>query len=149
MTQITINFATILALLSSATFSDSILWMARAMDGEQGGCFPPEQKEHIGEWIGHTILNRLLSPNFPNDVESIVRGGFYGHVHAGPNLSEMYHLAGHVIVNHIIFDIDPTDGAVFMFSLDDLEHHGLAKSEAIKCFKHDEYGLCFFKKYPS
>lgn len=148
MVQITINFATILTLLSSTTFSDSILWMARAMDGEQGECFPAEQRDHIGSWIGHTILNRLLSSSFPNDIESIVREGFFGHIHASHNLSTMYRLAGHVIVNHIVFNTDFTDGALFMFSLDDLERLGASKDLAVACFEHNGYGLCFFKEYP-
>ena len=145
-----VTFATVLNVLSQPALGNGLLWMARAMSGEQGGCFPPDIQIEVGLWIAHTILNRVQSDAYPSEPEAVVRQGFFGHAKANDNdmLAEMYQVAMFATVNRSMFQQDATDGCLFMLSLHDLANLGKSSDTAVKCFRHDEYGLCFFKDMP-
>jgi len=142
-----VTFATVLNVLSQPALGNGLLWMARAMSGEQGGVFPAEMRDEIGLWVAHTILNRIQSPAYPNEPEAVVRQGFFGHVKAtdGDMLTRMYHLAFQVVITRTLANHDVTDGCYFMYSLHDLEKLGKSSDMASKCFQNGEWGLCFFR----
>jgi hypothetical protein len=71
MTQL-ITFATVLNVLSQPALGNGLLWMARAMSGEQGGVFPDDMQDEIGLWIAHAILNRVQSEAYPSEPEASV-----------------------------------------------------------------------------
>lgn len=146
-----VTFATVLNVLSQPILGNGLLWMARAMQGEQGGCFPQYMQGEIGSWIAHTILNRVQSRVYPSNPEVVVRQGFFGHAKANDGsqqLANMYHLAFQSVIARTMFQHDPTDGCLFMFSLHDMDKLNTSSDTAVKCFQHGEYGLCFFREMP-
>lgn len=145
-----VTFATVINCLSSPTLGNGLLWMARAAEGEQGGCFPPEMRAEVGLWIMHTVLNRVQSDAYPGEPEAVVRQGFFGYKNAKDTatLAEMYQLAFQVVIGRTLFQQDVTDGCLFMFSLDDLANLGKSSETASKCIVSGKYGLCFFKEMP-
>ena len=148
-----VTFATVLNVLSQPALGNGLLWMARAMEGEQGGCFPSFMRAEVGLWIAHTILNRVQSDAYPSEPEAVVRQGFFGYVKTDDDvrlekLASMYNLAFQAVLMRTMFQYDPTDGCLFMLSLHDLANLGKSSDTAVKCFRHDEYGLCFFKDMP-
>jgi hypothetical protein len=150
-----ITFATVLNVLSQPALGNGLLWMARAMSGEQSGVFPESMRDEIGLWIAHTILNRVQSEAYPNEPEAVVRQGFYGHSKANEidqfdQLKRMYHLAFQAVITRTLANHDVTDGCYFMYSLHDLTDLNLSKASdtAVRCFENGEWGLCFFKEMP-
>ena len=146
-----ITFTTVLNVLSQPALGNGLLWMARAMEGEQGGCFPEDMQSEIGLWIAHTILNRIQSDAYPSEPEAIVRQGFFGYKNEQNinMLVHMYHLAFQAVISRTVFQHDVTDGCYFMYSLHDMMKLGMYSDTAAKCFQHGEYGLCFFRDMPN
>lgn len=150
MTQL-VTFATVINVLSAPALGNGLLWMARAMSGEQGGCFSEDMQAEIGLWIAHTILNRVQHPDYPSYPEAVVRDGFYGHTKANDDelLVRMYLIARFATFGRTALRLgDPTDGCYFMYSLHDLADLGKSSDTAGKCFQSGEYGLCFFTDIP-
>ena len=118
------------------------LSLARAIEGEGAGLF--ENREQVGTWIAHTVLNRVDSSWWPNTVEAVVVAGFYGHVRVSEPADWAVDLAREAMGRQE----DQAQGAVFMLSGDDLETRGWSAEGAIRCFEQGEYALCFFLEWP-
>lgn len=153
-----VTFAMVIEALAAPQFSNGLLWMSRAMSGEQGGVWSGNlwDQAEVGKWIGHTVLNRVRDPRWSGSVEEVVRGGFYGHAKAQdhPHLTtRMYKLAGRVVLHNAVFGQDVTDGCYWMYSFHDLEKMDPDyKVKAARCFGGSwtgGYGLCFFREPPS
>ncbi len=148
-----LSFAHIVEGMASPQFSNGLLWMARAMAGEQGGVFPlGSRQSEIGVWIAHTVLNRIRDPRWPNSAEEVIREGFFGYDNAKdhPHLqTQMYNLAFGAVIDRATSEKDVTGGCYWMYSLHDLERWPDSYREsAVRCFTSGEYGLCFFKEPP-
>jgi len=120
----------------------AVLYLARAIEGEGAGLF--ENREQVGTWIAHTVLNRVDSSWWPDTVEAVVVAGFYGHV----RVSEPADWATDLARKAMGRKDDQAHGAIFMLSGDDLEARGWSMEGAIRCFEQGEYALCFFCEWP-
>lgn len=120
----------------------SVHYLARAIEGEGAGLF--ENREQVGTWIAHTVLNRVESSWWPDTVEAVVVAGFYGHVRVSDPADWAIDLAREALARKE----DQAQGAMFMLSGDDLETRGWSAESAIRCFEQGEYALCFFCEWP-
>ena len=91
--------------------SDEVLWIVRAVGGEVG--VMGEHRHLAGMWVVHTILNRVESEWFPNNIESVVRQGY-----AGSHMVDMPHAwAFEALTSALtqrIEEGDPTSGGLFL-----------------------------------
>lgn len=117
-------------------------YLARAIEGEGAGLF--DNREQVGTWIAHTVLNRVDSSWWPNTVEAVVVAGFHGHVRVSDPADWAAELAREAMGRRV----DRARGALFMLSGDDLEARGWNAEGAIRCFEQGEYALCFFREWP-
>lgn len=141
------TFASLLQSLASPVFSDGLLWLARAADGEGAAMFGDRESEVV-TWIVHTALNRLVSPGFPDSIEEVVRSGFFGHRHAPDPDPEIYAAVAKSVLRYAL-EGDVTGGCYFMLSYHDLQSMSLSRSGG-HCFDAlaSGFGLCFFKEWP-
>jgi hypothetical protein len=138
----------VLNLISTPTFSNEVLWMARAIEGEMGGCFKEKQEWDIAWAIGITILNRVKDPGHPDTIEGVVRNGFYGYKHVSDPSSSSYNSARSVFVVYATAGLPPRPNPMFMFSKQDCERLGFDTSKADLSFENGKWGLYFFEEYP-
>ena len=120
----------------------AVRYLARAIEGEGAGLF--ENREQVGTWIAHTVLNRVDSSWWPNTVEAVVVAGFYGHARVSKPAGWAMDLAREAMGRKE----DQARGAVFLLSGDDLQMRGWSAESAIRCFRQGEYALCFFREWP-
>ena len=139
---ITVIVVTTTAIPAARRKHTSVHYLARAIEGEGAGLF--ENREQVGTWIAHTVLNRVDSSWWPDTVEAVVVAGFYGHVRVSEPVDWAMDLARQALVRKE----DQAQGAMFMLSGDDLETRGWSAEGAIRCFEQGEYALCFFCEWP-
>jgi hypothetical protein len=118
------------------------LYLARAIEGEGAGLF--ENREEVGTWIAHTVLNRVVSPWWPDTVQGAVVSGFHGHVRVSRPADWAIALAREAMAR----EGDLAQGAVFLLSGEDLRAHGWRAEGAIRCFEQGPHTLCFFREWP-
>jgi hypothetical protein len=133
---------TAIVVLAARRAHSSVLYLARAIEGEGAGVF--ENREEVGTWIAHTVLNRLESPWWPDTIEKVVVEGFHGHVRVSRPSGWAVELARKAMTRQG----DVAEGAVFVLSGDDLGAHGWRAEGALRCFEQGAYGLCFFREWP-
>lgn len=141
-----LRFMAILTALGLPQFTNEIVWIARAVQGETGSLFIDNRE--ISAMITHTILNRATSIDFPSRPEIIVRQGFYGYKLVKDPDASHYDLALQAALQYILSG-DITDGALYMLSYHDMTRMDIPHVVG-KCYDADAdgYGLCFFKKWP-
>lgn len=109
-----------LVLLAPPADAD-VLMLARAIQGEGAAAFGP-QRDEVGLWIGHTVLNLYEAPwqagRWPT-VADVVLDRFHGHV----NVLEPADWALAIAHSVLRCDRDPTCRAQAMLSLADLQAH--------------------------
>jgi len=130
-----------LALILSAQ-AESTDYLARCIQGEIGPFFPAN-RDVVGLWIGHVMLNRVSSRWFPNDIPSVVMRGCRGYA----NVEEPDPWATSLALR-AQGEEDSTGGCYFFLSGDDLRNHGWSGKSSVKDF----YGVRgssfhFFKKW--
>ena len=120
----------------------SVLYLARAIEGEGAGLF--ENRQEVGTWIAHTALNRLESPWWPDTIEKVVLEGFHGHVRVSRPSDWAIALAREAMARKG----DLAQGAVFVLSGEDLSANGWRAESALRCFAQGAHALCFFREWP-
>ncbi len=85
--------------------------LAQAVQGEVGAM--GEHRQETGTWIVHVALNRVASPWFPDNIVSVVQGGFYGAATI-PQPSPWAFDVVDFAVSQRAANHDPTQGALFV-----------------------------------
>lgn len=146
----TLSFLTIVSLLASPAFSDGLLWLSRAAEGEGAGLFESSRNEVV-TWIVHTAMNRLVSPAFPNSVEQVVRQGFYGYTNVANPSPWVWRVVSQAVLLYALPGVDDvTGGCLYMLSGHDMQKFGVSRNVAYHCFDTPDgaYSLCFFEEWP-
>lgn len=134
----------LVALVSTLTRSSrsAVPCLARAIEGEGAGLFA--DRDEVGAWIAHTVLNRVASPWWPESVEEVVLGGFHGYARVARPLRWATDLA----VEALAREEDLAQGALFVLSGEDLRIHGWAADGAIRVYRQGGRSLYFFVEWP-
>lgn len=125
---------------------DGVVMLARAVQGEGAGLFG-DQRDEVGTWIAHTVLNRVEHERWSSDIEEVITepGGFHGYV----NVEEPAPWAIGIALAAVRRQRDVTGGALYMLSRHDLEDHNLFAGHALlHQFNEGRWGLYFFTKWP-
>lgn len=85
------------------------LWLARAVQGEIS--VMGKERERTGAWVVHVALNRVASPWFPNDTETVIKQGFAG----ARVVDDPESWAQAIVCQALHQKTDPTNGALFVF----------------------------------
>lgn len=82
--------------------------------------------------VGHVALNRLASPDFPNDLRTVLHQGFRGF-----REPTEWHVA---LARRVLSEPDTTDGCLFALSRQDMEMLAFPRGDL-------EFGQDFFRLY--
>lgn len=120
-----------------------VLYLARAIQGEGAALFG-DCRDEVGLWIGHTAMNRMAKPWWPDTMVGVVSSAFHGYV----NVLRPARWAVHLAQQAMERDEDLAEGALFMLSGKDLEDHGWSSSSAHQAFVSDGNEFYFFRTWP-
>ena len=96
-------------------------------------------RQEAGEWVAHVALNRADAGRW-GTLEETLRRDF----HAIDTCGQPEPWAVRAAISALVQD-DPTDGALFLLSLDDLDRLGWA--DPVRCVRDDAHGLCFYRRW--
>lgn len=118
-------------------------WLARCIQGELSGNFYIGDRDTVGRWVGHTIVNRSQKEWWPGGVEGVVKDACHGYTNA-PTL-EPWAVA---LALRAMTEPDPTDGALFFLSGHDLRAHGWSGDSIGNFIGAKDFSFHFFKEWP-
>jgi len=141
----------ILALINSLLrppkpYSTSVLFLARAVQGEGAGFF--SNRQEVGLWIAHIALNRYEDREsnpwwHHRSIQEIVEDAFHGYV----NVKDPDPWAVRIVWKAVGRKEDITGGALFMLSKNDMERLQVT-AVPLQAFEEGPWGLYFFKTWP-
>ena len=115
--------------------------------GEGVHLLGPSQEQGTA-MVVHVFLNRLESFAFPNDPEGVIASGFWGYSSVRDDPPTWI---APIVVREIQRHrqgYDPTGGALYVFSLDDVIENRFTWHEATARAKNGSYGLYTYRKIP-
>ena len=115
------------------TFLQILALLAAIMLGEAGVL----ENAEAAKAIGHVIINRVASPNFPNTYAAVVKQGFYGW--AEPT-DEYIHLAYELFI-----ESDSTGGCLFVLSEQDRRMLQFPRGDIV--YGSGRYQLHLYRKW--
>ena len=128
-------------LLALVLMSGDVYSLGQCIQGEMGPFFP-DNRDVVGAWIGHTMMNRVESPWFPNDTRSAVEEGCHGYVNV--THPDPWALA---LALRSLNGEDVTNGCFFFLSETDLKNHGWSSEKSVREFTGRDVSFHFFREW--
>ena len=97
-------------------------------------------REEAGQWVAHVALNRADAGWWGTLEETVTRD-----FHAMDQCRGDPEPWAVRIALAARAEPDPTSNSLFVLSLDDLDRLGWA--DPVRCFRDDDRGLCFFRRW--
>jgi len=145
MIEAIIAIGAAIAIATPIVVSESDAWILASMTaGETGSLFG-----NVGDaerWVMWTAMNRMASPDFPDDLWTVIEQGFFGHRRELEPSAEMLALAAEVLAAPS--EDDPTGGCLYVMSGDDMSSHGWSSAGAVWMVEGGRWRLYFFREMP-
>lgn len=97
--------------------------------------------------VFEVAANRVRHPSFPNDLELVLRQGFFGwrRIESWDQIEPRYvELATRCVLRRHAWN----HGALYMLSSDDLEAMGSTNQEPIKYYRRGRWAVYLFEEWP-